>query len=192
MHKSRVNGPTDEQLLTRMKHGDAEAFALIYARFASDLIGFTSGKLASLDEARDLVHDLFVELWEKRDRIHLSNSFRSYLFAAARYKIVDHFRKHGRQQFYAKALTLLQTQVDNATQDSIVFRDFSLLSASEIEKLPPRTQEVFRLSREQHLSVREIAEKLGLSEQTVKNQLTTALKKLRPGIQRLVKNFIFL
>src|SRR5690606_33337112 len=94
MSKSRENEPTDERLRIRMKDGDEEAVALIYARHAADLVGFTSGKVSSLDEARDLVHGLFVELWEKRARIHLSNSFRSDLFAAVRYKIIDHFRKN--------------------------------------------------------------------------------------------------
>lgn len=192
MSKSRVNEPTDERLLIRMKDGDQQAFALIYARHAADLVGFTSGKVSSLDEARDLVHDLFVELWEKRDRIHLSNSFRSYLFAAVRYKIIDHFRKNGRQEYYSRALEILQTTLDNSTHDSILYRDFNTLTESEIDKLPPRMREIFRLSRQRHLSVREIAGKLGLSDQTVKNQLSVALKKLRPGIHRLVKNFIFL
>lgn len=192
MNTSRDNVQSDEQLLKRLKKNDQAAFAIIYDRYAADLIRFGSKKLSSLDEARDLVHDLFVEFWNKREHIYLSGSLKSYLFAAVRYKVIDCIRRNSRQEYYAGAIKLLQANLDNSTQDAILFRDFSTLTESEIEKLPPRTQEIFRLSRQQHLSVREIAGKLNLSDQTVKNQLSTALRKLRPGIQSLVKNFIFL
>ncbi|HYH57251.1 MAG TPA: RNA polymerase sigma-70 factor [Anseongella sp.] len=183
---------SDEQLLARMKDDDQQAFAAIYDRHAAGLIDFASRKMSSLEEARDLVHDLFVEFWDRRERVHVNSSFQSYLFAAARYKVIDHIRRNSRKEYYAGVLRQLQTDMDNSTQEDILLRDLNKISESEIEKLPPRTKEIFRLSRQQHLSVGEIAGKLSLSDQTVKNQLSAALRKLRPGIESLVRNFIFL
>lgn len=183
---------SDGKLLARMREDDRRAFAIIYDRYAAGLLGFTARKVASLEEASDLVHDLFVEIWNKRGQLQIQTSFRTYVFGAIRYKIIDHIRKNSRQDYYIDLLSSLQARADDSTRDSILFRDLMKLTESEIDKLPPRTREIFLLSRQQHLSVGEIAGKLKLSDQTVKNQLSTALRKLRPRIEYLVKNFIFL
>lgn len=190
--KTNGEGPcSDGQLLERFKNGDQQAFALIYDRYASELIDFSSRKLSSLEEARDLVHDLFVGLWEKRGQVNISSSFRSYLFAAIRYKVIDHIRRNIRQDYYAGIAGTLDINTDNSTNNDILYRNFNEIMESEIEKLPPRTKEIFRLSRQQHLSVREIAGKLSLSDQTVKNQLSAALKKLKPSFERLIPLLLF-
>ncbi|WP_158640643.1 RNA polymerase sigma factor [Anseongella ginsenosidimutans] len=192
MKTTNENPFSDEQLLERLKNGDQTAFAMIYDRYAADLIWYGSKKLSSLEEARDLVHDLFVEFWDKRERIHINSSFKSYLFSAARYRIIDHIRKNARRDYYAAVINLLDLETDDSTHDDILFRDLSKIAESEIDKLPPRTREIFRLSRQRQLSVREIARELNLSDQTVKNQLSAALRKLKPAIQKIAKNFIFL
>lgn len=181
----------EEQLLQRFRNGDQEAFAGIYTRYAADLIDFVSAKLASMEEARDLIHDLFVEFWEKREQLHIGSSLRSYLFAAARYRVIDHIRRNIRREYYTGITGQARAGGDNSTSNEILYKDLSEIMDAEIEKLPPRTREIFRLSRYQHLSVNEIARKLSLSDQTVKNQLTSALRKLRPGFEKLAAFFLF-
>lgn len=175
----------DNVLLSRFQNGDRQAFETIYSRYAYGLVDYAAGKLASLDEARDVVHDLFVELWTRREKVMVSSSLRAYLFTAARYRIIDHIRKNIRKEYYASLTLSLGTDTDYATQDAILHKDLNQQIEAEINNLPPRTREIFRLSRQQHMSVQEIARELQLSDQTVKNQLTTALRKLRIAFNKL-------
>src|SRR3546814_4910146 len=131
-----------------------------------------------MDEARDLIHDLFVDIWEKRDRLRIDSAFRSYLFAAARYRVIDHVRRNIRQEYYAGITRQRHTAADNSTSNEILYKDLSEVMDAEIDKLPPRTREIFRMSRHQHLSVNEIARKLRLSDQNRSEEHTSELQSL--------------
>src|SRR3546814_16343479 len=91
-----------------------------------------------MDEARDLIHDLFVDIWEKRDRLRIDSSFRSSLFAAARYRVIDHFRRNIRQEYYAGIKRQSHTAADNSPGNEILYKDLSKAMTAEIKKLPPR------------------------------------------------------
>lgn len=165
------------ELLSQMQQGDVNAFTEAYNAYAGELIAWVSRKVLSLDDALDLVHDVFVHLWLDKGKI---TDIRPYLFYIARNKVVDYFRKHATRAEYATLHGQLHQQaaVDNPLK-SIEAKDLYQHIELLIDNLPARTREIFRMSRHEQLSTGEIADKLGLSEQTVKNQLTTALKYLR-------------
>jgi RNA polymerase sigma-70 factor (family 1) len=170
---------TDEQLVILLKKGDQLAFTEIYSRYAEKLAGFAASKLYSLDDSRDLLHDLFVSFWENRDSLNISSNLQSYLFTILRRRIVDKIRKNIIREEYAVMLQSLTTTHHSTTEQQIVEKDLKQQIRNALNELSPRVQEIYHLSREENLSTREIAEKLDLSEQTVKNQLTVALKHLR-------------
>ncbi len=177
---------TDDQLVAFLTKGDQQAFAEIYRRYAEKLAGFAASKLYSLDDARDILHDVFVKLWENRAEITISSNLQSYLFAVMRHKIVDKIRKNiTREEYAAVRQSLVDAFQEDLIEKQVEANELKRSIEKSLNQLSPRVKEIYRLSREEGLSNREIAEKLSLSEQTVKNQLSAALKHLRETIAGL-------
>ncbi|HRP54460.1 RNA polymerase sigma-70 factor [Agriterribacter sp.] len=179
------NVHSDTKLLQSLKSGDQSAFTTLYERYAISLTGYAASRLASLEEARDIIHDLFVYIWEERGSITITISFKSFLFAAVRYRIIDHIRKNITRREYAEMAQQLTDDFISSAEDELAAKNLNQTLELAVNDLPSRTKEVYRLSRHGQLAVKEIACRLHLSEQTVKNQLTTALSYLRASLERL-------
>ncbi len=183
---------TDLQLVDRLRSDDHDAFSEIYRRYADGLAGFAASKLYSLEDAKDIIHDVFFKLWTERKTSMIDRDLRAYLFKLTRYRIVDKIRKNITREQYADIIQALNDPFDISTEQRFAARELQASIESSLTQLSPRVVEIFRLSREQHLSVAEIAERLQLSERTVKNQLTTALKHLRSSLSLLSTSSLLL
>jgi len=181
---------TDEQLVALLKTGNQQAFTEIYDRYAATLAGFAGSKLYNLDDAKDILHDLFVKLWENRGQIHINSDLQSYLFGMVRHRIVDKIRKNITREEYASMLQSLTTANQYSVDKQVEAKELRQTIENSMLQLPARVKEIFKLSREEGLSNREIAEKLNLSEQTIKNQISAALKHLRKSLATITA-FIF-
>jgi RNA polymerase sigma-70 factor (family 1) len=178
--------PFDEKdLLQRLITGDEGAFHIFYEQYGPALIGFAAARLSSLEDARDIIHDLFVWLWEERESLAITHSLKAFLFSAVRYRIIDHIRRNSTRREYAAKLQSLQGEAQTATEQALDGKDLYSAIEQAVEQLPARAKQIYRLSRDQHRTISEIAEELQLSPQTVKNQLTTALSHLRSFVSRL-------
>ncbi|HRN56556.1 MAG TPA: RNA polymerase sigma-70 factor [Agriterribacter sp.] len=176
---------TETELFDMLSGGDKEAFTRVYLLYAPDLIGFAAARVSSVETAQDIVHDLFTHLWDNRATIRIRESLKGYLFAAVRYRIVDHIRKNVTRREYAVMLEQLADKLVASEEAAIVSKNLQDTLEQSIEDLPSRTRQIYRMSRNHHLAVKEIASKLGLSEQTVKNQLSVALHHLRHSWEKL-------
>jgi RNA polymerase sigma-70 factor (ECF subfamily) len=176
---------TDEQLVALLNNGDQLAFAEIYRRYAESLAGFAASKLFRMEDARDIMQDLFVKLWENREQVRITSTLQSYLFAVIRHKIIDKIRKNITREEYASALQSLACYFQPASDKQLEAKELHQAIQTSIGQLPARVKEIYQLSREEGLTNQEIAQKLNLSEQTVKNQLSTALKHLRRSLMRI-------
>lgn len=181
----------EKNLLVLLKAGDKTAFTSLYQQYAPSLTAFAASKISSLDEAKDIIHDLFVYIWDQRESIEITGSLKSFLFAAVRYRVIDHIRKNITRREYAAMLQQLSDSVTTATEDELVSKNLAHTLEHVVETLPSRTRQIYRLSRNRHLPVKEIASQLGLSEQTVKNQLSTALHHLRFSLDKLAILVVF-
>jgi RNA polymerase sigma-70 factor (family 1) len=176
---ARFTHLTDDELVVLLKQGDELAFAEVYKRYAEKLAGFAGSKLYSLEDARDILHDVFVKLWEGREQLHITSNLQSYLFAVIRHRIIDKIRKNITREEYASAVQSMAVFYDSDAGKQVELKELKKTIGDSLNQLSPRIKEIYKLSREEGLSNREIAEKLNLSEQTVKNQLSAALKHLR-------------
>jgi|SRR6185312_1447523 len=172
---------SDELLVARLKKGEQDAFAEIYERYAEKLACFAAFKLYSLDDARDIIHDVFVKLWENRAKISIATNLQSYLFTITRRRIIDKIRKNITREEYAPIIQSLANHCYD-TENRIDARDLQQHIDRSLDQVTPRIKEIYKLSRNEGLSNHEIADKLNLSEQTVKNQLSAALKHLRKSL----------
>ncbi len=177
---------SDTELIGLLKSGDRTAFTEIFNRYQSLLYIFAYKKIGEREEAKDLIHELFLTLWEKREDIHIAGTLPAYLFTIIKNKILDLYKHKKVSQRY---LDIFQNYLDtnqNATDYLIRHNDLSALIEKEIAGLPTRMREVFELSRKTNLSRKEIANELNLSEQTVKSHMHHALRILKTKLGALI------
>ncbi len=169
----------DGILLQRLQAGDAAAFKTIYDNHWQELLRFACKKVQVEDVAQDMVQDIFVSLWQRRAVLNLEQSVRSYLFAALKYKILDFIAANVTRRHYADTLLRIFQPAIASTDQAVQAQETQALLNDAANALPDKMREIFDLSRHEGYSTSEIAHHLNISEQTVKNQLSTALKRLR-------------
>lgn len=170
---------SDQDLTVLLKTGDLMAFNEIYKRFSKLLYIYARKIVKDKDQAEDLVQDVFLSLWNKAEGLELKSSLSSYLYSAVRYKFFDLV---SRQKIRADYVAKFQFFIDRgvcSTDDYINEKELALQVEKQITKLPNKMREVFELSRNAGLSHRQIAEKMDLSEKTVRNHINHALRILR-------------
>ncbi|WP_121810208.1 RNA polymerase sigma-70 factor [Mucilaginibacter kameinonensis] len=172
---------SDLELLDLVKEEDRNAFVEIFERYNKLLYSHVYNKLRDEDTSRDLVQDVFVALWEKRDMIKNVN-LSGYLFTMSRNKILNLVSHHKIVTDYATTIQNFAEVSEGLADERIREKQLAEIINKEINALPERMREVFLMSRFEHLSNREIAEKLNLSEQTVATHIKKSLRVLRQKI----------
>ncbi|MCF0065565.1 RNA polymerase sigma-70 factor [Dyadobacter chenwenxiniae] len=183
---------TDIELTHLLKSDDKTAFAEIYRRYAKSLAGFAASKLFNLEDAEDIIHDIFVKLWEDRERLQITSNLKTYLFTLTRHRIIDIIRRNITREEYAAMLQSLANAYQPSIEQKIAAKELQQTIENSLDQLSPRVKDIYQLSREENLSIPEIAEKLQLSEQTVKNQLSTALSHLRKSVSAISVSILLL
>lgn len=179
------------KLIKGLKQGSYEDFNILYSIYADMLYGFILNLTKSPIEAQDILQDTFMRIWQTRERINLELSFKTYLYTIARNLIIDSLRRQVDNVAFDEYVCseAFQKHSENNVEMNISFDEFQEKLSKAKEKLTQRQKEIFELSREKGCSILSIAQKLQLSEKTVKNQLTLALKVMR---SELSYYFIFL
>lgn len=183
---------TDQELLALLKTKDELAYKEIYERFWSILYRHARRMLTDEEEAEDVVQEVFLTLWNKANNIELRTSLPNYLYTVARNKIFDHFDHTKVKARYMASLEKFIEQGNYETDYLIREKQLFLLIQQEIECLPEKMREIFKLSRNSNLSYQEIAERLSVTENVVRNQISRALKILRTkfGVLALIYLYI--
>jgi RNA polymerase sigma-70 factor (family 1) len=180
---------TDTELLGLLKLGDDAAFAEIYSRYWEFLFQSSYNILKDSDACNDIVQEVFVWFWVNRKR-HITDAFKPYLYAAAKYKAANIIR-HGKvkEAFFTRSVQDYQEAVPD--ENNIEVQELKEIIAQFTQSLPERAKLIFQLSRNEYLTNKEIAERLGISEKTVENQMNINLKKLKTIIgQNVVLEYL--
>jgi RNA polymerase sigma-70 factor (family 1) len=171
------NAYSDIELTGQLKSGDRAAYTEIYDRYIFVLLNHAYNKTRSREEAKDIVHEVFITLWAKRETLQIDN-LAGYLFRSVRNVFLNQVAHRAVQDKFI--LSMEKFAASNEIPDYLVReKQLSAIIDREIAALPPKMREVFELSRKEHLTHKEIAEKLAISEQTVSKHVTNALKILR-------------
>ena len=169
----------DATVLRRLKEGDETAFESIYWKYNSHVFNFINSLLYDRVISEDITQSVFMKIWERRESIDLDKGFDAYLFTIARnmvYKETEN-RLLSESAFYA--LSQQQTNEDFLMEEKIDADSLRLYIDNLIEQLPLSRKEIFKLSRREHLSNKEIATRLSISEKTVETQLYRSLRFLK-------------
>ena len=174
------NQLSDVELVSLMKQDDSLAFTEIYKRYWKKLFSVAANKAGDVEEGREIVQNVFISLWNRRQELEIKKSLGNYLAVSVKYRIINLLDKQNNHQKYLTHLQL--TEIDDSTQQWLEFTELKERLAGLVAELPEKCRLVFVLSREQGHSQKEIAEKLGISEKTVEGHLTKAIKSLRTGL----------
>lgn len=174
-----MNGDTSIPIPTRLAAGDQSAFSEVYDQFWESLFKYVIRILPDRDEAADTVQEAFIALWEARSNLKGVRSVKAYLFAIARNRAFKRFRANLGSKEAMERFIAFHSEVDESGEKEIEARNLLATIDEEINKLPPRMKDVFILSRKEHLSYQEIAERLKISDLTVKKQISNSLRYLR-------------
>jgi len=171
---------TNQQILEQLAKSDVRAFDFLYDKYFSKLYGAVYKRLQNRELAEEVVQELFVSLWERRKVLTISTTIEAYLFSSVKYLVIAQYKKDKLFEKYSNSLNP-EADDNNFTEQIIAFDELNFSYKNALKLLPERCKEVFLLKRT-GLSQREISEKMDISEKTVENQMTKALKTLREAL----------
>ena len=155
---------------------------MLYKKHSVALLAIAYNKTGNRDNAKELVQESFINLYNHKDAIQENTSIRAYLYVILKNKIINIYYQ---AELHAKYTDYVLSQPPSPSVSPLAFvetRELEKLLKAEIEKLPPQCQLVFKLSREQHLSDKEIATELDISVNTVEQHKRKALRLLRTSL----------
>lgn len=186
MSNMNFNHLEDDKLFKRFNRGDYDAFNEIYTIYSPSLYRHALKMLKDSEVAKDVIQEVFTSLWVNRRTIVFSSSPKSYLYTSVRNKILDIIAKQKSETLYIASLDKFIQKGSFITDNLIREKELEAIINQEILNLPEKMREVFELSRNEYKSYAEIAQELGIAENTVRKHITKALSRLRPKISDLL------
>ncbi|WP_417185551.1 RNA polymerase sigma-70 factor [Bacteroides sp.] len=173
------NFSEERSLILRLTEGDEDAFCELYATYKNRLIYFAMRFLKSREYAEDVFQDAFTVVWQSRRFINPDASFSSYLYTIMRNRILNQLRNAANEEKLKESILSQALDYTEDTKREVMLNDLKSLISHALQQLTPRQREIFEMSREAQLSHKEIADKLGISVNTVQEHISTSLKLIR-------------
>ena len=174
----------DDELVALLQQGELSAFIKIYNRYWFKLYSSAYKRLKNNEASEEIVQDVFTNFWKNRNELKLQVGLSNYLFIATRNEVFNYYRKQLiRNKF---ALYSLRDDYDNSNEQIVLLRDLQHHIEQLVNRLPNKCQLIYRLSRVENRTNKEIAALLNISEKTVEGHLTKALKQLRLNLANLL------
>lgn len=175
---------SEARLLQLLAEGNAAAFREIYDRFQQSVFSFAFYLTKSKDLSEEIVQEVFTRIWEKREGLPEALLLLPYIKKMTQNLVLDIFRKAGREQAFQQFLYHEMTTVLTEPSDALQEKELRRIYRDAIELLPPQKKIIFTLSRDHQLSYDQIAAKLHLSPNTVRNHMTEAIRSVRTHVEK--------
>lgn len=179
---------TNEELIELLADSDAKAFEEIYYRYWNRIFRYAITKVSQQEIAEDICHEVFLSLWQRRQNLKINNA-EAYLIQATKYSIITHYKSKSSSEKHLSNYAQSLTSVHNETEYTLFFNNLQQAWLHALKDLPQKTKDVFQFSRIDHLSNKEIAARLELTEKAVEYHITKALRQIR---EQLKEFFILL
>lgn len=171
-----TNGLQDWQAI---QSGDEQAFERMFKGHYQSLCSFANSFLGDIDEAEEIVQQVFYSLWTKRNSIEVNSTLKSYLYKAVHNSSLNKIKQGKVRQLYADSYKANADVTTHSTTDIVQGKELEAIINDAIAELPEQCGIVFKMSRFGNLKYAEIANELGISVKTVENHMGKALKLMR-------------
>ncbi|MDP2113497.1 MAG: RNA polymerase sigma-70 factor [Bacteroidota bacterium] len=177
---------TEKELVKKLKEGDSFAFEVLFYKYRNKVKGFAIRLVPAQIDPEEIVQEVFVKVWLKKEAVDPEKDFQSYLFSITKHLILDHLKSAVNRKLYFVGDHFQQDVLaDEGLESSLVEHAEEKLQQL-IKEIPERRREIFLLSRFEGLSYKQIAERLNISENTVDSQIRNALNFLRKEFRKMV------
>jgi len=185
---------SNSELILLIQKDDRVAFYILYERYCRRLHGFVLRYIKQKEDAEEIVQEVFVKIWESRNKIDAYSSFEAFLFTVAYNTTISLLRKRITEEKYLKHIqSLQQPGITTDLIDEIHFNELNDQVQTLLNELTPRQKEIFQLSREEGLTHDEIAKRLDISVNTVKKHMSNTLSFLKSRIDNtMAVNLLFI
>jgi RNA polymerase sigma-70 factor (ECF subfamily) len=182
---------SDHELLALLSKGNDAAFTEIYDRYWEKMADYAIRLTKSEEEGADIVQEIFVSIWNRREVIEVKGTLAAYLIKGTRNLSLKYMEKNLHKNKFLERLSATMQSATNETHDPVSFKRLQEHIDGTIERLPSKMKAIYVLSRDEQLSHKEIANRLGIAENTVKKQISNALKILSASLKGEVTAAIF-
>lgn len=199
VYKSFVSGdPRERELLRQLIRGEIAGYEVLFHKYYATFFAFIKGMTKETAVAEDIAQNIFMKVWLNREKLDETKSIRNYLFVLAKHEIYNYYRTKSRT-FTTLKEAIVQAENTgaglasrNEIEEKLDLAETAEKVESIVEKMPPQRQQIFRMSRFEHMPSKEIAEQLHLSVRTVDKHLELALKEMRKYLDIIPAIILFL
>ena len=175
-HKEMVD--PDHGLLTRLRNGDHASFSELYATYSDKVYAFILKYIHSSELSKDLTQEVFIKIWEGRENLEGIRSLRAFIFKVARNHTFNTLKRIAIEEAAQSHLLSHFEREQQVVEDDFVYREYLELLNQEVERLPERTREIFKMCRQRGKSYEEAAAALGISRTAIKQHMVFSMKVL--------------
>ena len=175
---------TEQALLDKCGANDPEAFQVLYDNFKEFVFAVVNARIDDADDALDITQDIFISLWENRKKLPGIKDFKTYLYVYSRNQVVSAYRKKNIRLKGDTYLLERLDQMEHSIEEHVIARELTVSINTAVSHLPETMRNCYNLSKSDGKTNHEIAAILKISEKTVRNNLSEALKRLRFYLQR--------
>ncbi len=172
-----------EKFIKRLKTGEEHAYEVLFKSYYTELVMHANRYLYDFESSREIVQDLFVHIYEKRHKLDINSSIKSYLFRSIQNRCINFINAQKTRNKYADHIKSKNLYKENSLEKDLEAAELEYNLYTAIGELPPKCRMIFKMNRFEGLSNGEIAKRLELSKRTVETQITKALKILREKLK---------
>lgn len=179
----KVGEISDIELAHRVKLGEKTAFSQLFEKYAPRIYRFSRTYLKNESDSEELVQNVFLKLWEKRETLDTTQNLKSFIFKIAVNTIYDFVRRKNIEHAFEDYARLNYQSSENSTWHSVIYAEMEQNLHHLVAQLPEQQQKIFQLSKTDGLTNDEIAKQLDISKRTVENHLYRALSFLKKHLK---------
>ena len=179
MNEESVNNLGEIKLLMALKAGDRPAFEQIYQNYSPRIYLNVLRMVKSAEDAQEILQEVFVKVWEKRELIDPSQSFKSYLFQISKFTVYNFIRRINLDKKLKAYLARENSELYTHIEESIAYMESEQFVQDTIEKLSPQRKQVYKLCKIEGKSYAEVSEQLGITQSTINDHIVKATKFLK-------------
>ncbi|WP_152969671.1 RNA polymerase sigma factor [Pedobacter sp. Hv1] len=178
------NKSENDVLLIKLKNGEATAFEEIYNQYRSKIYTYALKLCKSTVIAEEITQEVFIKIWQKREQLNPELHFGAYLKKIVLNDVLNHLKKVAREKTLQDELFSYLSAIKNSSEDRLLEKELLKTYEEAIAQLPPQKKIIYQLSRNEELTHDEIAKKLNISKNTVKNHMVEATKFIRNYVSK--------